>query len=161
MFWPRTAAYVAFTGIIALEMVAGSFWDLMHIEYVRVVFARLGYPLFLLDILGAWKLPCAVVLLAPQLPRLKEWAYAGAVFVYSGAAASHFLAGEAMSHWAGPAVFALVTLASWALRPAARRLDQRSAAPAPSGREWLFSGAALAVMIVIAALSVPKGPPPN
>jgi hypothetical protein len=30
-----------------------------------------------------------VALLAPRLPRLKEWAYAGAVFNYTGAAASH------------------------------------------------------------------------
>ncbi len=36
-------------------------WDLLRIEYVRVVLTHLGYPLYLLLILGAWKLPCAVV----------------------------------------------------------------------------------------------------
>jgi len=160
-FWIRTAAYCLLTGIIALEMVAGSVWDLGHIEYVRVVFARLGYPLFLLNILGVWKFPCAVTLVLPRFLRLKEWAYAGAVFLYTGAAASHQMAGEPPSHWVGPLVFALMTLGSWALRPASRRLSQGPAPAAPSKREWIVSAAALAVMIVFALVSIPKGPPPG
>jgi hypothetical protein len=57
---------------------------------------------------------------APATP--KEWAYAGAVFNYTGAAASHLAAGKAD---AGTLVFLLaltgLTAASWALRPSARR----------------------------------------
>jgi DoxX-like family len=48
---------------------------------------------YLGTILGIWKLPFAIVLFLPGLQCLKEWAYAGAVFNYTGAAASHFLAG--------------------------------------------------------------------
>jgi len=40
---------------------AGSMWDLLQIEYLRVVTVHLGYPLYLLLVLGVWKLPCAVV----------------------------------------------------------------------------------------------------
>jgi hypothetical protein len=62
-----------------------------------------------------------VALLVPRAPRLKEWAYAGAVFNYTWAAASH-LAGKADP---GTLVFLLaptgLTAASWALRPRARR----------------------------------------
>jgi hypothetical protein len=47
-------------------MVAGSLWDLLRIEYVRDVMTHLGYPLYMLSILGAWKLPCAVTLLVPR-----------------------------------------------------------------------------------------------
>ena len=43
------------------EMMAGSMWDLLQIEYLRVVTVHLGYPLYLLLVLGVWKLPCAVV----------------------------------------------------------------------------------------------------
>src|SRR5262245_40671873 len=113
----RTIAYWFFTVIVAWEMVAGSMWDLLQIEYVRGVFDHLGYPHYLLFILGVWKLPCAVAWLVPGFLRLKEWAYAGAFFNYSGAAASHFLVGDGSSAWAGPLVFAVMTLASWALRP--------------------------------------------
>jgi hypothetical protein len=120
----RAIGYWLPTVIVAWEMIAGSMWDLLRIEFVRTIFAHLGYPLYLLTILGIWKLPCALVLLLPRFPRLKEWAYAGAFFTYSGAAASHALVGDGGKNWAGPLVFALLTLASWALRPADRRLPQ-------------------------------------
>src|SRR5689334_14790784 len=113
----RTIGYWLVTLVIAWEMVAGSMWDLLQIQFVRDVFTHLGYPFYLLTIIGAWKLPFAFVVLSPRLLRLKEWAYAGAIFNYTGAAASHLLAGDGAPKWAGPVVFAVLTLASWALRP--------------------------------------------
>jgi hypothetical protein len=156
----RAVAYWIFTAIIAWEMVAGSMWDLLQIEYVRSVFAHLHYPLYLLYILGAWKLPCALALLVPRFPRLKEWAYAGAFFNYSGAAASHFLVGDGPKGWAGPLVFGLFTLASWALRPPARRLA--AAEPSDDTRlaAWVAPLVAAAAMLGAALLTLPKGPAP-
>jgi hypothetical protein len=117
----RVVAYWAFTGLIAFEMIAGSFWDLFNIEYVNVILKHLGYPSYIHTVIGIWKLPCGLALLAPGFPRLKEWAYAGAVFNYWGATSSHFLAGDAPGRWVDPLVLAGFTLASWALRPAAPR----------------------------------------
>src|SRR5262249_48880364 len=97
----RIAYWVA-TLIVANEMVAGALWDLLRIEYVRGVMPSLGYPLYMLYIIGVWKLPCAVTLLVPRFPRLKEWAYAGAFFNYTGALASHVLAGDGPAKWAWP-----------------------------------------------------------
>jgi hypothetical protein len=114
----KRAGYWVCTAVIALEMAAGAAWDLARIDYVRAVFAHLGYPVYLLTILGVWKLACAPALFLRRLPRLQEWAYAGAFFTYSGAAASHLFVGDGPGAWAGPAVFAAMTLASWALRPA-------------------------------------------
>ena len=119
----RTIAYWICTFLISFEMTAGALWGLLHIEYVRVVFADLGYPIYLGTILGIWKLPFALVMFLPGLQRLKEWAYAGAVFNYTGAAASHFLAGHSgmgsitTPGIISPLVFAAITIASWALRP--------------------------------------------
>ena len=118
----RTIAYWTFTAIAAAEMVAGSMWDLLGTEYVRAVLTHLGYPLYLLFVLGAWKLPCAATILVPGFPRLKEWAYAGAVFNYSGAVISHLSVGDGADKWVWPLIFAAFTLASWALRPADRQL---------------------------------------
>ncbi len=123
--WARLVAYWLLTVNIAWEMALGGAWDLLRVEYVRVVMAHLGYPPYLLLILGVWKVPCALVLLAPRLPRLpelREWAYAGAFFNYSGAAASHALVGDPVGKWIGPAIFAAMVLGSWALRPPSRRL---------------------------------------
>ncbi len=156
----RAIAYWTFTAITAAEMTAGSMWDLLRIEYVRAVMTHLGYPLYLLSILGFWKLPCAIVLLVPRFPRLKEWAYAGAFFNYSGAAASHLSVGDGADKWAGPLVFAAITLASWALRPPDRRFALERPAGTARPAAWIVPLSLVAVFLVLALLTLPKGPPP-
>jgi hypothetical protein len=156
----RTVGYWLFTVLVAYEMVAGSIWDLLQIEFVRAVFGRLGYPNYLLTILGVWKLPCAAVLLMPRLLRAKEWAYAGAFFTYSGAAASHLLAHDRPATWIGPAVLAAFTVASWALRPAERRLSVEAARAEVRPRAWALSIALVAVFVAISLATLPKGPNP-
>jgi DoxX-like protein len=156
----RVIGYWTCTAIVAWEMAAGSMWDLLRIEYVRGVFDHLHYPHYLLLIIGAWKLPCAFALLAPRFPRLKEWAYAGAIFNYSGAAASHLLVGDRAGKWMVPLTFAAITLASWALRPPGRRLTP--APPAGNLRPvaWIVPLGVIVGFLVMALLTLPKGPPP-
>lgn len=123
--------YWVTTTIITLELLAGGFTDLIHGGTgvvtgppVADILAHLGYPEYLLTILGVWKIPGAIVLLIPGFGRLKEWAYAGTFFVYTGAVASGLVLGRndpATLIW-GPLVFAILTLASWALRPQSRML---------------------------------------
>ncbi len=54
---------------------------------------RLGYPVYVVTIIGAWKLLGGIAVLVPRFPRLKEWAYAGVTIDLTGAsissAASH------------------------------------------------------------------------
>jgi DoxX-like family len=155
----RDIAYWGTTSVVAYEMVAGSMWDLLRIEYVRVVLAHLGYPLYLLLILGVWKLPCAVVLLIPRFPRLKEWAYAGAFFNYSGAVGSHVLVGDQPSIWIWAFGFAVLTLASWALRPAERMLATASPETKTQRLEWIVPIVVTFVMLVVALFTLPEAPP--
>ncbi len=84
---------------------------------------QLGYPPYLLNILGFWKVLGAVAVLVPGLPRLKEWAYAGFFFDLTGAAASHTFAGDDAGKVLAPLFFLALVAASWALRPASRRLQ--------------------------------------
>jgi uncharacterized membrane protein YphA (DoxX/SURF4 family) len=116
----RPIAYWVATGLIVLETAVGAAWDLARIALVKDSFIHLGYPLYLLTILGVWKLPAAIVLVIPRFGRLKEWAYFGLLLVYTGAAASHFMRGDTAEVW-GPMIFALLTVASWALRPDSRK----------------------------------------
>jgi DoxX-like family len=88
----RTITYWTFTVLLVFELVAGSLWNLLQIEWVRVQFNHLGYPLYITYILGVWQIGGAAVIIAPRFPRLKEWAYAGSFFNFSGAMASHLLA---------------------------------------------------------------------
>jgi hypothetical protein len=74
-----------------------------------------------LVILGVWKVLGAVAVLAPGLPRVKEWAYAGLVFNMTGAVASHLALGDGAETLAAPILFTGLTFVSWALRAPARR----------------------------------------
>jgi uncharacterized membrane protein YphA (DoxX/SURF4 family) len=83
---------------------------------------HLGYAGYVVKILGAWKLLGAIALLVPRFPRLKEWAYAGTFINMTSAAASHAACGDNMDTIIRPLIFAIFTLASWALRPQSRVL---------------------------------------
>jgi uncharacterized membrane protein YphA (DoxX/SURF4 family) len=129
----KVIGYWATTAVAALDLLAGGLTDLMHGrtavvagEPVTEVLKHLGYPEYLLTILGVWKLLGGIALLAPRFPRLKEWAYAGAFFVYMGAVASGMVLGRddpGTFIWP-PLVFAVITMASWALRPPSRTLGR-------------------------------------
>jgi hypothetical protein len=161
MEWARFIAYWVFTLLVAFEMTAGELWDLLRIEYVRVALTHLGYPLYLLHIIGIPRIPCALALLAPRFPRLKEWAYAGAFFNYAGASASHLLVGDRGGQWVGPLVFAAFTIISWALRPATRRLPQAALAKRSEVMTWVVPAGIVVAMVVFAFFTLPKGAPPQ
>lgn len=117
-----TTAYWVTTGIVVAESAAGGLLDLLHQPPFFTVMQDLGYPAYFATILGVAKLAAVPVLLAPGLPRLKEWAYAGVVFTLAGAAASHLAAGDGPGNVVAPLAFAAIGIASWALRPRTRRL---------------------------------------
>jgi hypothetical protein len=158
----RLITYWLFSVLLAFELAAGALWDLWRIEYVRVSLTHLGYPLYLLLILGVWRVPGALALLVPRFPRLKEWVYAGAFFEYTGAAASHLLVGDRVNQWIGPAIFSGFTLVSWALRPASRRLP--GGEPPPTDKPtitWAVSILTVIAMLVVGFFTLPKGAPPQ
>jgi uncharacterized membrane protein YphA (DoxX/SURF4 family) len=112
VYWVATVAVVG-------ELALGGVWDLLRIDYVRDVVEHLGYPTYLLTIMGIWKIPGAVALLIPRFPRLKEWVYAGAVINYASAVASHVIVGDGIAAIVAPAALLALAVTSWALRPAA------------------------------------------
>jgi hypothetical protein len=125
----KTVAFWTPTAMFTSEMIAGGVTDLAHGgtmvfagEPVVHVLARLGYPTYLLTILGVWKLLGGVVLVAPGLLRLKEWVYAGAFFTLSGAVLSGIAVGDTVANIATPVFLAACVVGSWALRPPDRVL---------------------------------------
>jgi hypothetical protein len=129
----KTIGYWAATAFIALETLAGGVTDLAHGGALVVggtpvvdVVTRLGYPVYVLTILGIWKILGAIVLVVPRLLRLKEWAYAGIIFELTGAAASHVARGHSVSDIVTCVLFAALAFASWALRPPSRTLGAAS-----------------------------------
>lgn len=117
-------AYWVTTGALVVELAWGGVWDILRVPDVRNLTERLGYPDYFLVILGIWKVLGAVALMVPRFPRLKEWAYAGAFFDLTGAFFSQWATGLiSVGTTAYPMLMVGVVVASWALRPASRRLD--------------------------------------
>ncbi len=106
-------------------VVGGTLFLLQH-EQPLTQLTALGLPPYMLTILGFWKLAGAVVITAPGLPLLKEWAYAGFFFHLTGAAAAHALHGDPLSAVLQPLIFLALVAASWALRPPNRKIPSRN-----------------------------------
>ncbi len=83
---------------------------------------HLGYPIYLLTVLGVWKLLGVIAILIPKYPMVKEWAYAGFFFAMSGAIFSHFACGDNLKEYFGPSLLLVLTMCSWYFRPADRKL---------------------------------------
>jgi len=119
----RIVFYWLTTVAVAWELIFGGLWDMGIVNkgYVQKVMTDLGYPYYMASIFGTWKILAGIVILLPGLPRLKEWAYAGVFFVFSGACFSHLFMSET-SQAIQLLVFTGIPVVSWALRPVSRRL---------------------------------------
>ena len=107
---------------LALGMLSTGAIQLFRLKADVDQMTHLGYPAYLLTILGVWKILGVVAVLIPKFPRLKEWAYAGFFFAMSGAAISHLVSRDPMSEIFPSLLLLVLTLVSWYFRPATRRV---------------------------------------
>jgi uncharacterized membrane protein YphA (DoxX/SURF4 family) len=118
----RTIAYWVTTILGPTSFVIGGVINLMQTEQAVATLHHLGYPSYFASILGLGKLLGAIVITIPRLPRLKEWAYAGFFIDLTAAAISRAAVGDSVADIVAPLGFLALVLASWALRPASRKL---------------------------------------
>jgi len=114
--------YWVATGFLAFGMLAGGIQQMLQIGGYNEIVTQLGYPLYLLSILGTWKILGVIAILIPKNPLLKEWAYAGFFFAMSGATISHFAVGQAITEALPSIILLLVTVTSWYFRPNDRQV---------------------------------------
>lgn len=165
----RPIAFWVTTFVIVFELVAGSVWNLLAIEWIEVQLHHLGYPHFFTYILGVWQVGAAVAIIAPRLPLIKEWAYAGAFFLWSGAVVSHLSVGDGLESWWVPLMFGACAIASWVLRPADRRFavtrlrrdrfadagQNGARQPGTRLRAWAVAIGLLVVLYAVSFLTLP------
>ncbi|MBC7977992.1 MAG: DoxX family protein [Myxococcales bacterium] len=118
----RRIAYWVTTALVALALAGGGIADVLRTDTVVAGMTHLGYPVYFIVLIGIWKLLGTAALLAPAFPRLKEWAYAGAIFNFTGAAISHAASSDPPIKLLAPLLLAALAIASWTLRPSTRRL---------------------------------------
>jgi uncharacterized membrane protein YphA (DoxX/SURF4 family) len=118
----KAIGYWICTGLIAFVMLSGGAMQVARLQENINGFARLGYPVYFMVMLGVWKLLGGVAILVPRFPRLKEWAYAGIFIDLSSAAVSNASMSDSVGHILAPLVGIGILAGSWALRPASRTL---------------------------------------
>lgn len=96
--------------------------NLLHAEETTALMTGLGYPEYLMTILGVAKLLGVLAVLLPGRPLLREWAYAGFTFDMLGAGASHILAEDPVSSMMAAVISLVLLSASYYLGPTSRRL---------------------------------------
>lgn len=107
---------------LSLGMTATGIVQLLQNKDETDRIAHLGYPIYLLTLLGLWKLLGVIAILIPKFPVLKEWAYAGFFFAMSGAVFSHFANGDGAKDYFGPVLLIILTVLSWYFRPTERKV---------------------------------------
>jgi hypothetical protein len=114
--------YWVTTGFLSFGMLAGGIQQLLQIGgYVDIV-TKLGYPVYMLSILGGWKILGVIAILVPRFTLVKEWAYAGFFFAMSGASISHLTIGQPFSEAVPSLILLTMTVLSWYFRPESRRI---------------------------------------
>jgi hypothetical protein len=121
----RMVAYWTVTIILAFSIALSGIGQLMRYGGNVDLVTDIGFPLYVTNILGGWKLLGVIAIVMPGFPRLKEWAYSGIFFLMTGAALSHAFAndyGDYGFHIILPLFYAALGIASWVLRPKSRKL---------------------------------------
>ncbi|GEP93221.1 DoxX-like family protein [Chitinophaga terrae (ex Kim and Jung 2007)] len=107
---------------LALGMTSTALVQLLKMNSESDFIFKLGFPTYILTLLGIWKILGVIAILVPRFPLLKEWAYAGFFFAMSGAVFSHIAHGDAAGDIFPSLLLLVLTLISWYFRPANRKL---------------------------------------
>ena len=107
---------------LALGMLSTGIVQLLKMEQDINRMAELQYPVYLLTLLGIWKIGGVIAILIPKFPILKEWAYAGFFFTMSGASFSHVMVGSPASEIFPSLLLLVLTIVSWYFRPESRKI---------------------------------------
>lgn len=111
------------TAWLSLGMLSTAIVQLIGTKEEAIRMAKLNYPMYLLTILGVWKILGVFAVLLPKMPIVKEWAYAGFFFAMSGAAISHIICHSPVNEIFPSLLLLILTVVSWYFRPDNRRVS--------------------------------------
>ncbi|HZV68572.1 MAG TPA: DoxX family protein [Saprospiraceae bacterium] len=114
---------------LSLGMIATGVQQLMKVQLEGALsppgvygITELGYPVYVLTLIGVWKILGVIALLIPKYPLLKEWTYAGIFFLLTGAIFSHVAIGHSMKELFPAGLLLVLTVLSWYFRPAEKKI---------------------------------------
>lgn len=108
--------YWIITGLLSFFIVGGAVPDILMIQGAKDLFAELGYPDYLLLIVGWAKILGVIGILQTKWPFLREWAYFGLIVDLGGAFLSHTIVAGGFDPLSIPSLVGLVlTVTSYVL----------------------------------------------
>jgi uncharacterized membrane protein YphA (DoxX/SURF4 family) len=114
-------AAMVITALLAFIWVCfGVLYLLRDPSECRIVYQDLGYPIYIIPLIGVTHILGGVGLLISGMPRLTEWVYAGLTIDLLLAAYSHLSASGSPWHAFDPIVVMAFVLASYVLRRSMR-----------------------------------------
>ncbi len=107
-YWIVTTLFCLF---LLMDGIAG----VMRVEDGQEIMRHLGYPIYIMTILGVFKILGAIGIFQNIFKTLKEWAYAGCTFHFIGAAASRAYGGDGLFLIIFPFILLSIMLLSYFL----------------------------------------------
>ena len=107
---------------LALGMTSTGIVQIIKMDEEVQNISNLGFPVYLMTLIGVWKILGVIVVLIPKFPLVKEWAYAGFFFTMTGAIISHLAIGEPIVKTLPPLLLLILTILSWYFRPEERKI---------------------------------------
>lgn len=134
----RSTVHRLSTVLFCIGIFPGAIMDIVQPPVAIEAMAILGLPLYVLTLIGIWKVLGVLALASFRWPTLREWAYAGFVIDLTGAAWCHAAVGDTLPSIVIPLVFLLPLGVSWTTRSAVQ--DGRSSASDPHTERIVHAG---------------------
>ncbi|MFD0766547.1 DoxX family protein [Mucilaginibacter lutimaris] len=100
--------YWALDVLFTLAMLGDAYGGITKQEAGQEVLKHLGYPVYMMVIMGVFKLFGAIAILQNKFTTLKEWAFAGFFISFVGAFASRAFVGDKVTLLLPPIVMLLI-----------------------------------------------------
>ena len=112
---PKTTKILhwVFTILFSLFFLMDGTASLLQVQAGKEIMVSLGYPIYLMTILGIAKILGSLAILYNKFPTLKEWAYAGFTIHFISACASRALAGHSLILIISPLLFMTLMFLSY------------------------------------------------
>jgi hypothetical protein len=107
IYWISTGLFAAFLFITSIPYLYSS------IDVTQLIHDQLGYPIYIIPLLGMAKIIGSIILVIPGLVRIKEWAYAGLMIDLIGAMFSLLMIGGGIQAVIGMGIPILVGVVSY------------------------------------------------
>lgn len=117
--------YWLLTGLLSVAFIGMGVSNFIQPGTMSEDIAKSGYPPHFFKFLGVCQVLGGVVMLAPRLTRVKEWAYAGIFINLVAASQHHLMAGDGAIQIAVPLVILSLAAVSYLQRPPSRRLPDK------------------------------------